>query len=265
MLSPSIWAYRLLFVLFIPFDILFLYATENPSYPNELTPIYPPKKLPLLEEKSPTPQHFSKLVNNKKNLNLNIASYYLNVLASPDESTWSTTGGPINKTIKHLGLTRHHWKTVERTWHMVNKCKEMKQEYTGNNYTRHLGQPYLLSNPDELNILEDEMEKKCGLRYTTHIINCHCHHKGFNEVCKSTVNLAFLILQPKRTRIQKILQGTMHEGKWKEARQCKNNNGWLWSTYFQRINSKYISKWQKNVMQKQRYQLDLFHLLHIIR
>ena len=48
-------------------------------------------------------------------INLNIACYFINILASPDESTWSTTGGPINKTIEHLGLTRHHQKTVERT------------------------------------------------------------------------------------------------------------------------------------------------------
>ena len=84
---------------------------------------------------------------------------------------------------------------------MVNRRKEMEQEYTGNNCTRHLGQPYLLLNPDELNILADEMKKKLGLRYTTHLINCHFHHKGFNAVCNSTVNLAFLILQPKITRI----------------------------------------------------------------
>ena len=81
----------------------------------------------MLEEKSPTPQHLSKLVNNNKILNLNIASYDLNVLASLYESTWSTTGGPINKTIEHLGRTRHHQHKVERTWHMVNKCKEMNQ------------------------------------------------------------------------------------------------------------------------------------------
>ena len=93
-------------------------------------------------------------MNNNKILNLNIASYYLNVLASPDESTWSTTGGTINKTIEHLGLTRHHRKTSERTWNMVNKCKEMKQEYTGNNnITRHLNPPYLISNMGELNLL----------------------------------------------------------------------------------------------------------------
>ena len=79
-----------------------------------------PKQIPLLEEKIPTPQHLSKLVNNNKILNLNIACYFLNVLASPDESTWSTKGGPINKTIEHIGLTRHHQKKIERTWHMVN-------------------------------------------------------------------------------------------------------------------------------------------------
>ena len=137
---------------------------------------------------------------------------------SPDVLTWFTTGGPINKTIKHLGLTRHHKKKVEITWHMVNKCKEMEKEYTCNNCTRHLGQPYLLSNPDEFNILSYAMKNKLGLHYTTHLINCHRHHKGFNSVCKYTVNIAFLRLQPKRTRIQKIQQGTKNEDKWKEAR-----------------------------------------------
>ena len=122
----------LFFVLFICFRIIFLYATENPtledhsnkSTNNVPTPIYPQKiQVPLSEEKRPSPQHLSKLVNKNTILNLNIASYFLNILASPDVLTWSTTGGTINKTIKHLGLTRHHRKTVEITWHMVNKCK----------------------------------------------------------------------------------------------------------------------------------------------
>ena len=155
MLSSSILAYCLLFVLFFSFHIFFLYATENPtledhsnkSYTNQPSSIYTKKKLPLLEEKSTSPQHFYKLVNKNTILNLNIASYLLNILASPDESTWSTTGGPINKTIKHLGLTRHHRNTVERTWNMVNKCKETEQQYTGNNnVTRNLNPPYLVSN-----------------------------------------------------------------------------------------------------------------------
>ena len=63
------------------------------------------------------------------------------------------------------------------------------------------------------------MEKKLGLRYTTHLVNCHRRHKGFNAVCKSTADLAFLTLQPRRTIIRKIKQGTKNEGKWKEARK----------------------------------------------
>ena len=77
----------------------------------------------LSEEKILSPQHVSKLVNKNTFLNLNIASYFLNVLASPDVSTWFTTGGSISKAIKHIGLTRHHRKTLEITYHMVNKCK----------------------------------------------------------------------------------------------------------------------------------------------
>ena len=115
---------------------------------------------------------------------------------------------------------------------MVNKCKEMEQEYTGNNCTRHLGQPYLLSNPDELNILADAMEKKLRLRYTTHLINFHRRHKGFNTVCHSTVNLSCLILQHKRTIIQKIQQGNKNEGKWKEARQRQTKQ---WSIMINRL------------------------------
>ena len=125
---------------------------------NVPTPIYSQKKLPLSEEKRPTPQHLNKLVNKNTILNLNIASYFLNILASPDESTWSTTGGPINKTMDHLGLTKHHRHKVERNWHTVNKCKQMKTEYTGNNnLTRHLNPSYLLSTVDELNVLADSM------------------------------------------------------------------------------------------------------------
>ena len=156
-----------------------------------------------------------------------MASYFRNILASPDVSTWSTTGGSKHKTIKHLGLTRHHQNTVEVTWHMVNKCKEMEQQYTGNNIvTRHLNPPYLVSNLGELNILEDSMENRLGLTYTTHLINCHCRQNGFNAVCRSTVNLAFLRLARKITRIQKIQHGTKNESKWKEAIQ-RQTKQWL--------------------------------------
>ena len=110
---------------------------------------------------------------------------------------------------------------------MVNKCKEMEQEYTGNNNViRHLNPPYLLSNLYELNILADSMEKRLGLSYTTKLINCHCHQNGFDAVCKSTVILVFLRLQPKITRIKKIQQDRKNEGKWKEARQLQTKQ-WL--------------------------------------
>ena len=103
---------------------------------------------------------------------------------------------------------------------MVNKCEEMEQDYTGNNNViRHLNPPYLLSNLDELNILADSMENRLGLRYTTQLINFHRYRSGFDAGCRSSVNLAFLRLQPKITRIQKIQQGAKKKGKGKEARQ----------------------------------------------
>ena len=83
----------------------------------------------------------------------------------------------------------------------------MKQEYTGNNnITRHLNPPYLVSNFDELNILADLMENRLGLTYTTELINCHSYRNSFDAVCRSTVNISLLGLQPKITRIQKIQQ-----------------------------------------------------------
>ena len=84
---------------------------------------------------------------------------------------------------------------------MVNKCKEMEQEYTSNNDARNLNPTYLLSNLDELNILADSMENRLGLRYPTHLTNFHRHQNSFNAVCKSIVNPAFLRLQPNITRI----------------------------------------------------------------
>ena len=79
---------------------------------------------------------------------------------------------------------------------------------------------------DELNILEDAMENRLGLRYTTHLVKCHRRHNGFDAVCKSTVNLAFLKLRPKITRIQKIQQSNKNEGKRKEERQ-RQTQQWL--------------------------------------
>ena len=84
----------------------------------------------------------------------------------------------------------------------------MELQYTGKIIIKHFGQPYLKKNSGEINIFADAMENHPGLRYTTHLIDCNRHHKGFNAVCKSTFNLAILRLQPKRTKIQRIQQGT---------------------------------------------------------
>ena len=79
-----------------------------------MIPIYPQKvQVSLSEQNLPPPKHLSKLVNNNTTINLNIASYFLNILAYPDVSTWYTTGVPITKTIKYIGLTKHHQRTVE--------------------------------------------------------------------------------------------------------------------------------------------------------
>ena len=95
---------------------------------------------------------------------------------------------------------------------------EKEVKYTGNNETKKHGRPYLISSSSEINIIANSMGKRLGLRYTTLPINCHCQTNGDNAVCRSTVNLAYRILQPKITRVQKIQQGTNNEGKWKEAR-----------------------------------------------
>ena len=70
------------------------------------------------------------------------------------------------------------------------------------------------------------MKNRLGIRYKTHLINCNLHHNGFDAVCKSTVSLEFLRLQPKITRIQKIQQGTKNEGKCKETRHPQTTK-WL--------------------------------------
>ena len=102
----------------------------------------------------------------------------------------------------------------------------MEQDYTGNNnVTRHFNPPYLVSNLDELNILADSTENRLGLTYTTKLINCRRHQNGFDAVCRSTVNLAFLRLAPKITRMQKIQQDMKNEGKRKEAKQHQKK--WL--------------------------------------
>ena len=69
-------------------------------------------------------------MNNNTTLNLNITCYFLNIFDSPDLLTWYTTGRPITKTINHFDLTKHQQRTVEITWPMVNRCKDVELQYT---------------------------------------------------------------------------------------------------------------------------------------
>ena len=71
--------------------------------------IYPKKiRVTFSEQNRPPSKYLSKIENNNTNLNLKIASYFLNISDSPSALTWFTTGGPITKTIKKNGLTKHH-------------------------------------------------------------------------------------------------------------------------------------------------------------
>ena len=80
-------------------------------------------------------------MNNNTTLNLNIASYFINILASLDWSTWNTIGGPITKTINTLGITKYQRRTVERMWLMFTRCKDMELQYKVKNSTKHFGRP----------------------------------------------------------------------------------------------------------------------------
>ena len=64
------------------------YLLTNTIYPKNI-------RVTLSEQNRPPPKHFSKLENNTKDLNLNITSYFINILASPGVLTWFTTGIPI--------------------------------------------------------------------------------------------------------------------------------------------------------------------------
>ena len=88
-------------------------------------------------------------------------------------------------------------------------------KYTGNNGTKRSGRPYLISSSYEINHIANSMERRLGLQYTTLLINFHRQKNGDNAVCSSTVNLAYIRLLPKITRVQKIQQGTKNEGKQK--------------------------------------------------
>ena len=122
----SSWLYYDIFLnirFFFVLRLIYLFSYHFSSFvcshqrkPIKKTPIQIYSKdieVSLINQKQPSPKHMIKLANNNTTLNLNITSYFLNILTSPDESTWNTIGGPITKK-NHLGLTKHHQMTVER-------------------------------------------------------------------------------------------------------------------------------------------------------
>ena len=71
---------------------------------------------PCISEPHLTDQRYNFSLENKQKLNINIASFFLETLASPNEKTWHDTGVPITKTINHFSLNPNHRRSVEKTW-----------------------------------------------------------------------------------------------------------------------------------------------------
>ena len=115
---------------------------------------------------------------------------------------------------------------MENTWKTLISFIEKGVKSIGENVTKKQGRTYLLSSSSKINMLANSMQNRLGLRYTTLLINFHCHTHGENAVSMSPVNLAFRGLQPKITKIEKIQQGTKNEGMWKEARY-RQVNQWV--------------------------------------
>ena len=106
---------------------------------------------------------------------------------------------------------------MEHTRKILISCIKQGVKYIGKNVTKNHCRPYLLSYYYEINLLANSMQNRLGLKYTTILINCYRQKHGDNAVSRSTVNLAFRIIQPKITKIHEIQQGTKNEGKWKEV------------------------------------------------
>ena len=83
-------------------------------------------------------------------------------------------------------------------------CIEKGVNYKGRNVTKHYGRPYLVKSSSEINLLANSTQNRIGVIYTTLLINFSHQTLGENAVSRPTFNLAFRILQPKITKIQKI-------------------------------------------------------------
>ena len=98
---------------------------------------------PCLAEFHSTDQRYKFSLENKQQLKINIASFFLVTLASPNEKTWHDRGGPITKTINHFALNSNHWRSVEKTWKTIISYLEEGVKYTVNNGKKRSGQAYL--------------------------------------------------------------------------------------------------------------------------
>ena len=118
---------------------------------------------PCLAEPHLTDQRYHSSLENKQKLNITIASFFLETLASLNEKTWHDTGGPITKTINHFYLNPNHRRSVKKTRKAMISSLEKGVKYTGNNGTKRSGRPYLVSSSYEINHIANSMERRLGL------------------------------------------------------------------------------------------------------
>ena len=97
-------------------------------------------------------------------------------------------------------------------------CIDQGIKYTGRNETGKDDKPHLVNSYSEINLFENSMQNRLGLRYTTLLINYHCQTQGENAVISSNFNSAFRRILPKTIKNQKIQQGPNNGGKRKVAR-----------------------------------------------
>ena len=67
----------------------------------------------------------------QKSLNINIAYYFLETLASRHENTWHHRVGPITPKINNFSLNHNHRRSVEHTRKILISFTEKGVKYTG--------------------------------------------------------------------------------------------------------------------------------------
>ena len=142
---------------------MFLYGKYLTDHEFQVPPKDHLTLAPCLAEPHSTDQRYNFSLENKQQLNINIAYFFLVTLASPNEKTWHDRGGPITKTINHFALNPNHRRSVEKTWKTMIRSLEKGVKYMRNNGTKISGQPYLLSSHHEINLLANSMERRLGL------------------------------------------------------------------------------------------------------